>query len=145
MTITLKKPDREIAGIEYYNSKSVAETLKVSPITARYYFRQGYFPQVKFGHSWYVSKDDLEFFVINGRLKKREELSYKDYKSIEKGYLAKIEGNLKKIEKELEYFEKTKPAIIRENLTRRHSEIKKTLEEYKKDKMNKKDYDTFVE
>ena len=140
----LEKPDKTIGDIKYYNTDSVSKILGLHPITIRRYFREGVLPKVKFGQWWYVSQEDLEFFIINGKLKKRENLTYRDYKSLEVDYIKKIEGNLKKIEKELEYFEKTKPAIIRENLTRRYNEIKATIEKYKKDKMNKEDYDTFV-
>ena len=145
MTKILEKPDRIINEINYYNTDTVSRVLSLHPITVRRYFRLGVLPRVKIGQHWTVSESDLEIFIINGKLKKREQLNYRDYKSLEKEYIEKIEGNLKKIEKELEYFKHTKPAIIRENLTRRYNEIKEILAECKKDPMTKKDFNTFVE
>lgn len=142
--IILKKPDKKFGDVEYYNTFSIADILKIDPTTVRNYFCKGYFQGIKIGHNWYVTREDLEFFIINGKLKTRREMSFQDYKTAESGFLSRIEVNIKKAKKQIEKSRKVRSPLVTENLVRRYEELKKALEEYKKNKMTKEDYETLI-
>lgn len=137
----LMKPDKKIGKVEYYNTKSISKILDLDPITIRTYFRRNYLTGVKFGNSWYLSKGDLEFFIVNGKLKKRENLDYREYKTLEADLITDIEKNLKNLKAQIDNFQRTQTEFIKINLVRRYNETKEALEEYKKDKMTKKDFE----
>jgi len=144
MVKILEKPTKIIGGIEYYNTPAIAKILKVDVYTIREYFRKSYFKGIKIGRSWLVTRKDLEFFIINGKLKTRDNMNYGDYKIVEVGFLARIESNLKKAKEQIEKYRKTRSAYETANLIRRYEALKQALEECKRSKMTQKDFDTLV-
>ncbi|MBA7563762.1 DNA-binding protein [Candidatus Atribacteria bacterium 1244-E10-H5-B2] len=144
VNVILKKPDRKVGNIDYYGVSSVSDILKVDPITVRSYIKKDYVRGIKIGHNWYISGENLEFFIINGKLKTRKDMSFQDYKTAEANFLTKLEANIRKAKKQIEKYRKVRSPLITENLMRRYEELKQALEEYKKNKMSQKDYDTFV-
>ncbi|MBA7528327.1 hypothetical protein ES705_20510 [subsurface metagenome] len=142
--IILKNPDRKIGNIDYYGVSSVSNILKVDPITVRSYIKRDYIKGIKIGASWYISGENLEFFIINGKLKTRKDMSFQDYKVAESDFLARLESNLKRAKKQIEKYRKVRSPLVTENLIRRYEELKQALEEYRKNKMTQKDYDTII-
>ncbi|MBA7547315.1 hypothetical protein ES705_39729 [subsurface metagenome] len=139
-----EKPTKIIGDIKYYNTPSIAKILKVDPYTIREYFRKNYFKGIKIGRNWYISKNDLEFFIINGKLKTRDNMNYADYKIVEESFLAKIKANLKEVEKQIEKYRKVRTAYETANLMRRYEGLKQTLENYKNNKMTEENFNTFI-
>lgn len=142
--VILKKPDRKIGNIEYYDVSSVSNILKIDPITVRSYIKKDYIRGIKIGANWYISGENLEFFIINGKLKTRKDMSFQDYKTAEADFLTRLETNIKKAKKQIEKYRKVRTAYQTANLIRRYEELKQALEEYKKNKMTQKEYDTFI-
>jgi len=142
--VILKKPDRKIGNIDYYDVSSVSNILKVDPITVRSYIKRDYIRGIKIGASWYISGENLEFFIINGKLKARKDMSFQDYKIAEEGFLARLEANIKKAKKQIEKYRKVRTAYQTANLLKKYEELKQALEEYQKNKMTQKDFDTFI-
>lgn len=142
--IILKKPDKKFGDVEYYNTFSIADILKIDPTTVRNYFQKGYFNGIKIGHNWFVTRGDLEFFIINGKAKTRREMSFQDYKIAESNFLTRIEDNIKKAKEQIEKYREVRSPQVTANLVRRYEELKQALEEYKKNKMTQKEYDTFI-
>ena len=139
-----EKPTKTVAGVEYYDTFSVSRILKIDPHTIRDYFKKNYFRGVKLGRNWYLSKENLEFFIVNGKLKTRDNMTFEDYKIIEAGFLTKIKAKLKKAKEQIEQYQGIRSAYANANLKRRHEQIKQALEVYEKNKMTKKDFDTFI-
>ena len=139
-----EKPTKIIGGIEYYNTPSIARILAVDPYTVREYFRKSYFEGVKIGRNWYISRENLQFFIVNGKLKTRDNMNYADYLSVEASFLEKIKANLKEVKRQIEKYRKVRTAYETANLVRRYEELKQALEEYKNNKMTKEDYETFI-
>jgi len=142
--VILKKPDRKIGNIKYYDVGSVSNILKVDPITVRSYIKRDYIRGIKIGASWYISGENLEFFIINGKLKARKDMSFQDYKIAEEGFLARLESNIKKAKKQIEKYRKMRTAYETANLIRKYEELKQALEEYQKNKMTQRDFDTLI-
>lgn len=142
--IILKKPDKKFGDVEYYNTFSISDILKIDPTTVRNYFQKGYFRGIKIGQNWYINRGDLEFFIINGKLKTRKEMSFQDYKIAETDFLTRIEGNIKKAKEQIEKYQKVRSPYMTANLLKRYEELKQILENCKENKMTKKDYDTFI-
>ncbi len=141
----LEKPTKIIGGMEYYNTPAIARILNVATYTITEYFRKDYFKGVKIGRNWYISKNDLEFFIINGKLKTRNNMNYADYKAVEESFLAKIKANLKEVKNQIEKYKKVRTAYQTANLMRRYEALKQASEEYQENKMTQKDYDTFIQ
>ena len=144
MVKILEKPTKIIGGMEYYNTPAIARILNVATYTITEYFRKDYFKGVKIGRNWYISKNDLEFFIINGKLKTRNNMNYADYKAVEESFLAKIKANLKEVKNQIEKYKKVRTAYETANLIRRYEGLKQALEEYQKNKITQEDYDTFI-
>ncbi|MBA7544084.1 hypothetical protein ES705_36430 [subsurface metagenome] len=144
VNVILKKPDRKIGNLDYYGVSSVSDILKIDPITVRSYIKKDYIRGIKIGANWYISGENLEFFIINGKLKTRKDMPFQDYKVAESDFLARLESNIKKAKKQIEKYQKVRSPLVTENLVRRYEEFKQALEEYKKDKMTQKDYDTLI-
>ncbi|MBA7519050.1 hypothetical protein ES705_11124 [subsurface metagenome] len=142
--IITKDPDKKFGDVEYYGTLSVADILEIDPTTVRNYFQKGYFRGVKIGQNWYINKGDLEFFIINGKLKIRKDMSFQDYKIAESNFLTRIEDNVRKAKKQIEKYREVRSPHITANLIRRYEELQLALEEYRKNKMTQKDYDTFI-
>jgi len=142
--ITLKKPDRKIGNINYYGVSSVSDILKIDPITVRSYIKKDYIRGIKIGANWYISGENLEFFIINGKLKTRKDMSFQDYKVAEADFLTRLEANIKKAKRQIEKYRKVRTAYETANLIRKYEELKQALEEYQKNKMTQKDFDTLI-
>ncbi len=139
-----EKPTKIIGGIEYYNTPSIARILDVDPYTIREYFRKNYFEGIKIARNWYITKQNLQYFIINGKLKTRNNMNYADYKAVEESFLAKIKANLKEVKNQIEKYKKVRTAYETANLIRRYEGLKQALEEYQKNKITQEDYDTFI-
>lgn len=144
VNVMLKKPDRKIGNIDYYGVSSVSDILKIDPITVRSYIKKDYIRGIKIGANWYISGENLEYFIINGKLKTRKDMSFQDYKVAEENFLARLESNIKKAKKQIEKYRKVRSPLVTANLVRRYEELKQAVEEYKKNKVSQKDFDTFV-
>jgi len=139
-----EKPTKTVGGIEYYDTFSTSRILSIDVYTVREYFKKNYFEGVKIGRNWYISKKDLEFFIIRGKLKTRSDMSFEDYKTIEAGFLKKIETDIKNAKEQIEKYRKIRSPYMTANLVRRYEELKQALKEYQKNKMTQKDFDTFI-
>ena len=151
MTVNiLENPDKVIGGIEYFNTKSVCGILELSRITVNDYFRKDILSAIKIGKSWFVSKENLEYFIVNGKLKKIEDLTFKDYKTLESDLINGSEKNLQKMEKILNDLESKYPINwlnskeVYQKTKKRYEDLKKILKECKNEKMTKKNFDTFI-
>ena len=144
MTQMIKeKPDKVFGNLEYFDTESVSKILDLNPVTIRDYFNKKILLGVKIGKNWYISRIDLELFLINGKLKKRDELTFEDYKILEKNYLARIENNLRKIKAQQEKI--FLPQAVKEKLEERYIEIKNIYEDLKKNPMTIEDFNTHIE
>lgn len=139
-----EKPTKIVGGIEYYDTFSVSRILSIDPYTVREYFKKNYFEGIKIARNWYITKQNLQYFIINGKLKTRDNMNYADYLSVEASFLEKIKANLKEVKRQIEKYRKVRTAYETANLMKRYEELKQALEEYKKNKMTQKDYETFV-
>jgi len=140
-----EKPTKIVGGIEYYDTFSVGRILSIDPYTIREYFKKNYFEGIKIARNWYITKQNLQYFIINGKLKTRNNMNYADYKAVEASYLAKIESNLKEVKRQIEQYRKVRTAYETANLVRKYEELKQALEEYQKNEMTQKDFDTIIQ
>ena len=152
MTVNiLEKPDKIIGGIRYFNTDSVCKILSLSRITVSGYFKKGILPSAKIGKRWYINQDDLEYFIVNGKLKKIENLTFKDYKILESDFLNSSEDNLRKVDKILKDLRRKYPISwlknveVYQNFKKRYEDLKELIKECKNEKMTKNDYDNFIE
>ena len=151
MSVNLKnKPDKVIGEMKYYNTDSISKILELNPWTIYDYYKADYLPAIKIGKSWFVSKENLEYFIVNGKLKKTEDLTFKDYKTLESDLINGSEKNLQKMEKILNDLESKYPINwlnskeVYQKTKKRYENLKKIMKECKNEKMTKKDFDTFI-
>jgi len=141
MLKAIDKP-RIIGDIELYDVPQIAEILKLAPFTVTKFFREGKFPRVKIGRSYYLSRENLFKFIREGKiiLAFDKNLSFVEIKSKEKDLMENTEKNLRIAEHYLEIMKlQGTPAEAQKIMQERYDKAKADLEDYKKEPINLND------
>ena len=123
-------PKRNVRGIKFFTVKDLAEILNLSITSARLYLKEGKIKgAIKIGGSWYISNKNLDRWLSQSYLFNKSEA-----KLIENKVIGNIEISLEKIRLKQELLKKrSAPKYLIEKLQLRIDEIKKSLEDYKKE------------